>query len=53
MEQLTNQGRKRSGGDVRTPQAKLEIARREQEIVACHGSRGVSFFEIGRTLEHH
>ena len=34
MDQLTNETRKRSGGDARTPQARLESARREQQIVA-------------------
>ena len=49
MDQLTNETRKRSGGDARTPQARLESARREQQIVALR-LRGVSFFEIGRVL---
>ena len=49
MDQLTDETRKRSGGDARTPQARLESARREQQIVALR-LRGVSFFEIGRVL---
>ena len=50
MDQVTNEIPKRgAGGDARTPQAKLESARREQQIVALR-LRGVSFFEIGRLL---
>ena len=50
MDQVTNGILKRgAGGDARTPQAKLESARREQQIVALR-LRGVSFFEIGRFL---
>ena len=51
MDQVTNGILKRgAGGDARTPQAKLESARREQQIVALR-LRGVSFFEIGRRLD--
>jgi len=49
IDQLTNETRKRSGGDARTPLARLESARREQQIVALR-LRGVSFFEMGRVL---
>jgi hypothetical protein len=51
MEQATNDPPKRlpHGGDTRTPQAKLEIARREEQIVALR-LRGVPFFEIGRVI---
>jgi hypothetical protein len=37
------------GGDRHSPQAKYEIARREQQIVAL-ALRGVPFYEIGRQL---
>jgi hypothetical protein len=51
MEQATNDPPKRlpHGGDTRTPQAKMEVARREQQIVALR-LRGVPFFEIGRVI---
>jgi hypothetical protein len=37
------------GGDKVSPQAKLEIARREEQIVALR-LRGISFVEIGRVI---
>jgi hypothetical protein len=49
IDHVTNEPRRPAGGDKRTPQAKVDIARREQQIVALR-LRGVSFFEIGRVL---
>jgi len=45
MAQLTNHG----GGDKHTPSAKLEIARREEKIVALH-LQNISFEAIGRAV---
>jgi hypothetical protein len=45
MAQSTNRG----GGDHRSKQAKVDIARREEQIVALR-LRGISFAVIGRTV---
>jgi hypothetical protein len=50
MDHVTNGPlRGAGGGDKRTPQAKADIARREQQIVALR-LRGVPFHEIGRDI---
>jgi hypothetical protein len=48
MDQVTNEP-KRGGGDTRTPQAKQEIAKREEQIVALR-LRHHSFAAIGRVV---
>jgi hypothetical protein len=49
MDQATNESKRGAGGDTRTPQAKQEIARREQQIVALR-LRHHSFAAIGRVV---
>ena len=49
MDQATNEFKRGAGGDTRTPQAKQEIARREQQIVALR-LRHHSFAAIGRVV---
>jgi hypothetical protein len=50
MDHVTNGPFRGAGGaDKRTPQAKADIARREQQIVALR-LRGVPFHEIGRVI---
>jgi DNA-binding CsgD family transcriptional regulator len=49
MDHVTNEPPRRAGGDKHTPQAKVDIARREQQIVALR-LRGISFHEIGRVI---
>jgi hypothetical protein len=49
MDQLTNAPKRPAGGDTRTPQAKQEIARREEQIVALR-LRHHSFAAIGRAV---
>jgi hypothetical protein len=51
MDQVTNDPSRRRphGGDTRTPQAKADTARREQQIVAL-ALRGISFHDIGRAV---
>jgi hypothetical protein len=48
-DQLTNESKKSAGGDARTPQARQEIARREEQIVALR-LRHHSFAAIGRVV---
>jgi hypothetical protein len=48
MDQVTN-GPNRGGGDTRTPSAKQEIARREEQIVALR-LRHHSYSAIGRVV---
>jgi hypothetical protein len=50
MDQLSNEPpKRRAGGDTRTPQAKDDIAKREQQIVALR-LRHHSFTAIGRVV---
>jgi hypothetical protein len=50
MDQLSNEpSKRRAGGDKRTPQAKEDIAKREQQIVALR-LRHHSFTAIGRAV---
>jgi hypothetical protein len=50
MNHLPNEDSKRpEGGDKRSPAAKVDIAKREEQIVALR-LRSVSFAEIGRTV---
>ena len=49
MDQATNESKRGAGDDTRTPQAKQEIARREQQIVALR-LRHHSFAAIGRVV---
>src|ERR1700730_15922450 len=49
MDQATNESKRVAGGDTRTPQAKQEIAKREQQIVALR-LRHHSFAAIGRVV---
>jgi hypothetical protein len=51
VDQVTNDPPRRRplGGDTRTPQAKADTARREQQIVAL-ALRGISFHDIGRAV---
>src|SRR5580698_1392547 len=50
MNHLTNEDSKRpEGGDKRSPAAKVDIAKREEQIVTLR-LRSVPFSEIGRTV---
>jgi len=49
MNQLPNENPKMGGGDKRTPAAKVDIAKREQQIVELR-LRNMSFAEIGHTV---
>jgi DNA-binding CsgD family transcriptional regulator len=49
MDQLTNEGKRAAGGDTRTPQARQDIAKREEQIVALR-LRHTPYSAIGRQL---
>jgi hypothetical protein len=49
LEQLTNEPKRGAGGDTKTAQARMEIARREEQIVALR-LRHHSFSAIGRVV---
>jgi hypothetical protein len=49
MDQATNEPKRGRGGDARTPQARQEIARREEQVVALR-LRHHTFTAIGRVV---